>query len=82
MRNSAAVTAAAFVAGFQVAKPGVSESDVCRVCAQTMIQRGAERPGFILATSGRGHYGMLSGKPTTRKLEEKEMLWDRHGSRC
>jgi Xaa-Pro aminopeptidase len=75
MRNSAAVTAAAFVAGFRAAKPGVLESDVCRVCAETMIERGAERPGFILATSGRGHYGVLSGKPTTRKLEQNEMLW-------
>ena len=33
-----------------------------------MIQNGAERPGFILVTSGHGNYNVLSGKPTKRKL--------------
>ncbi len=80
MRKSAAVTAAAFAAGFWTAKPGVTEADVCRVCAETMVELGAERPGFILATSGRGHYGVLSGKPTARKLERDEMLWIDMGS--
>lgn len=75
MRVSTAVTTAAFTSGFQAAKPGMTETYVCRVCAETMIEQGAERPGFILVTSGKGNYGVLSGKPTSRKLGANEMIW-------
>jgi Xaa-Pro aminopeptidase len=75
MRKSADVTAAAFAAGFAMAKPGMTEQEVCRVCSETMVERGAERPGFILVTSGRENYHVLSGKPTRRKLEQGDMLW-------
>jgi Xaa-Pro aminopeptidase len=75
MRKSSAVTAAAFEAGFKVAKPGMFEADVCRLCAETMVEQGAERPGFILVTSGAGNYGVLSGKPTDRKLQQDDMVW-------
>jgi Xaa-Pro aminopeptidase len=75
MRKTADVTAAAFAAGFAAAKPGMTEQEVCRVCAKTMVERGAERPGFIVVTSGRGNYHVLSGKPTDRKLELGDMIW-------
>jgi Xaa-Pro aminopeptidase len=75
MKRSADVTAAAFAAGFAAARPGMSEADVCRTCSETMIENGAERPGFMLVTSGRGNYHVLSGKPTGRKLEKGDMLW-------
>jgi len=75
MRKSADVTAAAFAAGFAMAKPGMTEQEVCRICSETMVERGAERPGFILVTSGRENYHVLSGKPTSRKLEQGDMLW-------
>lgn len=75
MRKSAAVTAAAFKAGFAAAKPGMSEIEVCRKAADTMILEGAERPGFILVTSGIENYHVLSGKPTERKLVAGDMLW-------
>jgi Xaa-Pro aminopeptidase len=75
MRKSAVVTAAAFKAGFAMAKPGMSEIEICRKAADTMIHEGAERPGFILATSGIENYHVLSGKPTERKLVAGDMLW-------
>jgi Xaa-Pro aminopeptidase len=75
MRKSAAVTAAAFKASFSAAKPGMSEIEVCRTAADTMILEGAERPGFILVTSGRDNYHVLSGKPTARRLRKGDMLW-------
>jgi Xaa-Pro aminopeptidase len=75
MRKSAEVTQAAFAAAFGAAKPGMSEIEVARVCAATMVEGGAERPGFILMTSGSGNYGVLSGKPTERRLGKDEMLW-------
>jgi Xaa-Pro aminopeptidase len=75
MRQSAAVTSAAFAAAFAVARPGMTDAQVCQVCAETMVQQGAERPGFILVTSGRENYHVLSGKPTARKLESGDMIW-------
>jgi Xaa-Pro aminopeptidase len=75
MRRSAAVTAAAFAAAFDAAKPGMTEAQVCKVCAETMIEEGAERPGFILVTSGSENYHVLSGKPTARKLNRDDMIW-------
>jgi Xaa-Pro aminopeptidase len=75
MRASTAATEAAFSEAFKAARPGMTEADVCRICAETMISKGAERPGFILVTSGEENYGVLSGKPTSRKLSKNEMIW-------
>lgn len=75
MRQSAAVTSAAFAAAFAVARPGMTDAQVCQVCAETMVKRGAERPGFILVTSGQENYRVLSGKPTARKLDPGDMIW-------
>ena len=75
MQRSTDVTAAAFAAAFAAAKPGMTEADVCRICAETMIEQGAERPGFMLVTSGSHNHHILSGKPTARTLEQNDMLW-------
>jgi Xaa-Pro aminopeptidase len=75
MRRSADATRAAFEAGFAAAKPGVTEREVGQACARAMIEHGAERPGFILSTSGEGNYHILSGKPTDRKLVAGDLLW-------
>ena len=75
MRTSSDVTAAAFAAAFEAAKPGMTEAEVCRICAETMIERGAERPGLMLVTSGSENYHILSGKPTARKVQKGDMIW-------
>ena len=75
MRQSSAVTSAAFAAGFSAARPGMTDAELCQVCATTMVEQGAERPGFILVTSGPKNYHVLSGKPTDRKLERGDMIW-------
>jgi len=75
MRRSAEITAKAFDECFKTARPGMSEEDVARVAAETMVTNGAERPGFILIASGRENYHILSGKPTQRRLEKGDMLW-------
>lgn len=75
MRRSSDVTAAAFAAAFAAAKPGMTDADVCRICSETMIHKGAERPGLMLVTSGSENHHVLSGKPTNRKLERGDMIW-------
>ena len=80
MRESAAVTAAAMAAGFAHAAPGLSERDVARVIGETMMRKGADRPGFIMMASGVENHHVLSGKPTDRALEAGDMLWMDLGS--
>ncbi len=75
LRKACDITADALRASFQAARPGMTERELGRIAATTMVERGAERPGFILVTSGEGNYGVMSGKPTDRKLREGDMLW-------
>lgn len=75
MQRSADITAAAFRACFAAARPGMTEIEIARVAAETMVHLGAERPGFILVASGEGNYENLSGKPTERRLQQGDMLW-------
>jgi Xaa-Pro aminopeptidase len=75
LTKSAEITTEAFRASFEAARPGMTEADLGRIAAERMMHLGAERPGLILVTSGRGNYGILSGKPTDRKLQRDEMVW-------
>jgi Xaa-Pro aminopeptidase len=75
LRRSAEVTRQAFEACFAAACPGVTEREIGRIAAETMIRQGAERPGFVLIASGAENYRCLSGKPTDRRLERGDMLW-------
>lgn len=75
MRRACEITALAYAACFQAARAGVSEREVSRIAAETMVHHGAERPGFIIVSSGPESYGRLSGKPTERRLQSGDMLW-------
>ena len=75
MQRSAEITTAAFQACFAATRPGMTEIEVARIAAETMVHLGAERPGFILVASGEGNYENLSGKPTERRLQHGDMLW-------
>ncbi len=75
MTESAAITSKAFEAVFEAAAPGVTERELARLAGETMIREGAERPGFIVAASGRENHRILSGKPTDRALRPGDMLW-------
>jgi Xaa-Pro aminopeptidase len=75
LTKSCEITGKAFEACFEAAHPGMTEEEVGRIAAERMVHLGAERPGFVLMTSGAGNYGVLSGKPTKRVLQKNEMLW-------
>ena len=59
---------------FDQARPGMSWGDLGHIAATTMVTKGAERPGFILVTSGSGNYHVMSGKPTGRCLQSGDLL--------
>ena len=75
IKTSCAITGQAMRATFDAARPGVTESELGRIAATTMVSHGAERPGFVLMTSGPGNYGIMSGKPTGRRLQSGDVLW-------
>jgi Xaa-Pro aminopeptidase len=75
LRQSAEATRRAFEACFAAARPGISEREIARIAAETMMRNGAERPGFVLIASGAENYRCLSGKPTDRRLQRGDMLW-------
>jgi Xaa-Pro aminopeptidase len=75
LTKSSEITAQALQACFESARPGMTEEEVGRIAAERMMHFGADRPGFVLMTSGTGNYGVLSGKPTKRILGKNEMLW-------
>jgi Xaa-Pro aminopeptidase len=75
LRQSCAIAGEAMRACFDAAKPGVTEGELGRIAATTMVAHGAERPGFVLMTSGPGNYGIMSGKPTDRRLQSGDLLW-------
>ncbi len=75
IRKACDITGAAIEACFNAAKPGVSEREIGHLAATTMVERGAERPGFVLIASGPGNYHVMSGKPTDRRLAAGDLLW-------
>ena len=75
IRQACEITALTYTACFRAARAGMSEREVCRLAAETMLHLGAERPGFVVVSSGPENYHRLSGKPTDRKLQRGDMLW-------
>lgn len=75
IRKACDITGDAMRACFEAARPGMTERELGHVAATTMVNNGAERPGFVLVTSGAGNYHVMSGKPTDRRLQVGDLLW-------
>jgi Xaa-Pro aminopeptidase len=75
IKKACDITGDAMQACFEAARAGVSEQELDHLAAATMVEKGAERPGFILVTSGAGNYHVMSGKPRDRRLQEGDLLW-------
>ena len=75
LRESIRITCEAYDAAFAAARPGMTEREVYRDFTVALLQRGAERLGYITVTSGEGNYHRRTGGPTDRKLEEGDLLW-------
>ena len=56
-------------------KKGMSEHEIAQMARIFMLEGGAEIPGFVIMTSGKGNYGRISSISSDRRLEEGDMLW-------
>ena len=54
---------------------GMSEFEIAVEVQKYMLEAGAERPGFVIVTSGEGNYGRISSIASDRRIQKGDMLW-------
>jgi Xaa-Pro dipeptidase len=74
IQESQRITDAGYHAVLDYAREGVSEKDLLRVLGMTMMQEGADNPGFQIITSGPERYKMTNPYTVDRKLEHGDMV--------
>lgn len=75
LRKACVATTKAFETCFRQIGEGWTEGDVARLMSKTMLDEGAESPGFNIICSGRGNYERISARPTNRALKSGDMIW-------
>jgi len=74
-RRACGATDAAFERTFADVRPGMTEREIAQRMKVFMLEAGADRPGWIMMTSGHGQYDRTFGTPRERPLGHGEMLW-------
>lgn len=74
LRRACTIVTRAFDRAFAVAGEGVSQLEVARAIKRSMAEDGADRPGFILMTSGPGNYHRLASHPREQVLRRGDLL--------
>ncbi len=74
LRTACKATDAAFDAAVAAAREGVSETTLQRVLGVTMMEHGADAPGFLVVASGPDRYDMLNPYASSRTLQRGDML--------
>lgn len=66
---------------FEEIEAGMTEREISMIAQKHMIEGGAEYPGFVIITSGRGNYARISSISSDRKIEKGDMVWLDLGAR-
>jgi Xaa-Pro aminopeptidase len=56
-------------------RAGASERAIARRVRRLMLEEGADEPGWVMLTAGRGAYGRLLSTPRERPVERGELVW-------
>jgi Xaa-Pro aminopeptidase len=75
LREACHVTDVALAQMFADLKAGMTERDMARRLGVLLLEAGADRVGWIMMTSGPGHYHRTFGIPRDRVVEPSEMVW-------
>ncbi len=75
LREACRVTDVALAQLFADLKPGMTERDMARRLGVLLLEAGADRIGWIMMSSGAGHYHRTFGIPRDRVVEAGEMVW-------
>lgn len=81
LRRAGRATARAYEAVLPAIGAGLTEHEVGRRLQHALLEAGADEVGFLMMTSGPGHYGRISGRPTGRRLERGDLVWIDMGAR-
>ena len=60
---------------FAAIQEGMTEREISMLAQKYMLDGGAERPGFVIITSGEGNYERISAISKNRAIQKGEMLW-------
>ena len=74
LRTACKATDAAFEAAAAAAREGVTETTLQRILGVTMMEHGADAPGFLVVASGPDRYDMLNPYASSRALQRGDML--------
>jgi len=74
LRVACKATDAAYDAAVAAAHEGVTETALQRVLGVTMMEHGADAPGFLVIASGPDRYDMLNPYASSRALRRGDML--------
>src|SRR3954453_21785667 len=56
-------------------RAGETERELAHRITRMLLEEGADEPGWVMLTTGRGHYGRLLSTPRDRRIEPGEMVW-------
>ncbi len=68
------ITDVAYETALESSGEGTTELEIARILGRTMIDEGADMPGFLVVASGVERYNMINPYATARKLEKGDMV--------
>lgn len=74
IREACRITDVACNAALEVSREGVSEWQIARVLGRTMMEEGADIPGFLVVASGVERYDMINPYASQRKFRKGDMV--------
>lgn len=74
LKEACRITDEAFKAAVEFIEEGTTEMDIAKEMGATMMKEGADRPGFIVISSGVDRYDMANPFPSERVVKRGDMI--------
>lgn len=74
IKEACRITDVACQKAIEASKEGTPEVEIQRILGQTMMEEGADVPGFLVVASGVDRYNMINPYATQRKFEKGDMV--------
>ncbi len=75
VRNAAQITARSLIACLPRVEEGMTEREVAKTIAVTLLQNGADKVNYVSSIAGDGTYDRFCQLPTDRVVRNGELLW-------
>jgi Xaa-Pro aminopeptidase len=74
IKEACRITDVAYASGLEASREGTSEIEIARILGRTMMDEGADTPGFLVVASGVDRYDMINPYASLRRLEKGDMV--------